>query len=59
MFLLHHQIKDFYQTGSNIRFYSLNLFACMLMKVIMHKAATKNCGYLFEVEQNSQMGIKS
>lgn len=22
------------------------------MKVIMHKAATKNCGYLFEVEQN-------
>lgn len=29
------------------------------MKVIMHKAATKNCGYLFEVEQNSQMGIKS
>lgn len=31
----------------------------MLMKVIMHKAATKNCGYLFEVEQNSQMGIKS
>lgn len=31
----------------------------MLMKVIMHKAATKNCGYLFEVEQSSQMGIKS